>query len=87
MPPPAGAPGAPGAAGPAAGATNAPIQLATDGGFTNFKFSGGDPQAIQRLMGKMEKSFGPGCGCDSAIAGAPQAPGAGAGASAKGAAV
>ena len=84
---PGAAPGAPGAAGPAAGATNAPTQISSDGGFTNFKFSGGDPQAIQRLMGKMEKSFGPGCGCDSAIPGSPAAGAAAAGAGAKGAAV
>ena len=80
-------PAAPGAPGPAAGATNAPVQLATDGGFTNFKFSGGDPQSIQRLMGKMEKTFGPGCGCDAAIPGSPAAGAAAAGAGAKAASV
>ena len=83
------APPAPGAPGPAAGAgaKDAPTQISSDGGFTNFKFSGGDPQAIQRLMGKMEKTFGPGCGCDSAIPGSPAAGAAAAGGAAKGAAV
>ena len=80
------APPAPGAPGPAAGATNAPVQVSTDG-MTNFKFSGGDPQAIQRLMGKMEKTFGPGCGCDSAIPGSAAAGAAATGAGAKAAAV
>ena len=72
---------------PPAGDKNAPVNLSTDGGFTNFKFSGGDPTAIQKLMGKMEKNFGPGCGCDAAIPGSPAAGAAAAGAGAKAAAV